>query len=190
MILSGSFLILTVIGLLLVIIFAPANRSTIGYFIIVVIIFVLAKIFLVSLSRMKSKKHSNTQSLADVEAKGICFSFDKGLVSDSDKWDLMLNLPNGLSSNNVALDKDFKQDGIVYSGPRNFDDISAVPESDYTPLLEPHKTIEGHCYLVKTSTGEKLGKTHITHYTRELRYIKFRWQLSHDTQHFTKHGTI
>ena len=172
--------------LFLVIVYAAMTSPGMGYAggLVILALPILAILF--GISFLLAQRTSNPFTLLDVNIVGSHFSFTRGVVNASDDWDLMLNLPRGLASNNEELNIDFQQGGIIDLGDIPLTDIKEAPESGYISALTLDNMIVDHSYCVKRSNGQQYGKIRIIKYNPKTQYIKFMWcSASMNTRTFT-----
>ena len=125
-----------------------------------------------------SKQPPTSVILADYDKAEVAFSFKHGLVNEKKAWDVMLDLPHGLGSNNSALAKRFKSGGILDLGAVAFDSVKEVPEKGYVPALKPDEIKVGHSYAIKLSTGKEYGKIFITKFDKQAQVVEFQFELA------------
>ena len=117
--------------------------------------------------------------MQDVDKKGDAFRFGKGIVhSIRDRhWDIMLDLPQGMGSNNSKLSRRFRKGGIAKVGMRPLSLLKNPKTASYQPALKPNEIIPGHSYYVRLADGKRYGKIRIIRFSQALKTVEFRWQL-------------
>lgn len=125
----------------------------------------------------------SAQVLEDVDKDGKVFSFRDGVIGDGRDWDLMLDLPHGLGSNNAALVKSFKAGGIIDMGAKPMSAVKQAPKEGYQPALKPDEILPGHTYCVKLANGKEFAKIHVQKFDQKpssQSVLVFDWELATD----------
>jgi len=126
-------------------------------------------------------------SLSDFDKGLSVFSFKKGIVKLSKanlkktEFDLILDLPHGLATNNSKLAPIFTGSaGIIDAGKKPLKDAKEAPAEGYAPALSPKQIIKGHTYYVKCYSGKKFAKIHITDFDAKSETLTFTWAFQPD----------
>ncbi|MFP6618428.1 MAG: hypothetical protein VB877_03710 [Pirellulaceae bacterium] len=121
--------------------------------------------------------------LTDFEEDHCAFSFQSGgllKLSGKDqveKFDLFLEMPMGLATNNSQLDDDFPgKGGIVDLGRKPSKEIREIPLYGYRFALPPKQIRPGHTYCVRTADGEQYGLFQVIEFDSEAATLKITWR--------------
>lgn len=126
-------------------------------------------------------KKAKTVTLKDVDTSRIVFSFGKGKLvtiksGEADAFDLMLDIPHGLGTNNSKLTSKFKgSGGIVDMGKKSLGDVKKAPAKGYAPALKVAQIKTGHTYCVRTADGKKYAKIHIVKFDQKSEQLTMTW---------------